>query len=461
MKTHILISLILFAKFLYAQPLFSEPEIFTARQVPTVVKIKDLDNDQKMDILMMYSSDTDYWGWLKGNGNGWFEEERSQNKNINYVNFDIADLNQDGKNDMVISSYWENGFKVYLANKNAEFAPGVFYFAGVHGRKIKIADIDNDGLNDILILTTGSGNPIVLHVFKGDGKGQFGSKQSYPSELASDRDFFVADKNLDGLADVIVTTSFAWIGIYYQQPDGSFECRYLPTGQFARSVVTDLDNDSRPDLVNSYSSFDNETGSDSISVWMGGNDTTFSHSVSTRYNQVRIGQMLAKDMDNDGNTDLLIGHLDQDFYKTDTLYFLTGKGNGEFSQPSVIVLPDTVYTFEAADVNGDQLPDLVAALKNKTVAVFLNQGEVTNIPDDPADRSHQVTVFPNPAARQVVIKGGTGYRYRVCHVSGKVMAGGAFDNEIRIGTTDWPNGHYLVTTKSKTGETTTGLIIAK
>jgi hypothetical protein len=194
---------------------------------------------------------------------------------------------------------------------------------------------------------------------------------------------------------------------------------------------------------------------------MGGNDTTFSHSVSTRYNQIRIGQMLAKDMDNDGNTDLLIGHLDQDFYKTDTLYFVAGKGNGEFSQPSVIVLPDTVYTFETADVNGDQLPDLVAALKNKTVAVFLNQGEVTNIPDEPADRGHQVTVFPNPAARQVVIKGGTGYRYRVCHVSGKVMAGGAFDNEIRIGTTDWPNGHYLVTTKSKTGEATTGLIIAK
>ena len=365
-------------------------------------QVKDITGDGVLDITTMYPAYMYEFGILMGKGNGSFGNEQLHAKPYNYFRNDIADLNKDGFPDLVISSYWENGFRLYYGNAAGDFTNSIYFGTGIHGREIRCTDINKDGYIDIITTTSGSGRTISLHVFINKGDGSFHPRQVYPSVLDSGTEIFFTDKNNDGLMDVVVSSAFPWLVLYYQQPDGTFKEKYLPTYTTARVGFSDVNQDNREDLILLYSSFDNMPGSDSMLILLNTGDTAFSAPFRVpQFNshKIRPTQLRLADINRDGFQDMVVNQLDLDGGYDDTVFYMKGKANGAFHDPVAIPLPANVLYTQLADIDQDGYPDLVVSCENNTIYTFFNSKEEVR------GLVTELLVYPNPTYDRVFLKG--------------------------------------------------------
>lgn len=375
-----------------------------------LLHVKDITGDQTPDLVAFFTAAESSFAILKGKGDGSFYAPQQVAKEDNYHLSDVADLNRDGYPDLVISSYWNNGFKIYYGKGNNLFTEGVFMHTGVHGRDIKCVDINKDGYMDIVATTSGSGHTISLHVFLGKGDGSFHTKRSYPSVLDTSKDIYILDKNSDGLLDVVVSSSFPWFVMFLQQSDGSFVPKYQPTYTTAQLAFDDLNDDGKVDAILMYSSFDNDPGSDSIVIRLNTGDSSFGPGRKLNLfaeRGMRPAFFRMADVNNDGNSDLLFNHLDAEGFPTDTVFYMLGKANLEFAQPAYLVMPAAVTQMQAGDLNGDGYPEWIISCADAKLYVVANGG---NMATDPKS---SFEIFPNPARGSIKLKTTFDHAYEV------------------------------------------------
>ena len=156
------------------------------------------------------------------------------------------------------------------------------------------------------------------------------------------------------------------------QPGASLPQQTFPAGgDDNRVLVTDLNGDSRPDLVTSNPSNDN------VAVLAGNGDGTFQPPqtfAASGFNSLSIA-----DINGDGRPDLVGNYFGR------SIALLFGNGNGTFQdQQTFSVNTTAVALITTADINGDGRPDLVVADgDNYTVGVILttlNGADFTSIP---------------------------------------------------------------------------------
>ncbi|WP_315814654.1 VCBS repeat-containing protein [Paraflavitalea speifideaquila] len=302
----------------------------------------------------------------------------------------------------MISSYWENGIRIYYGNKAGEFINSTYLFTGVHGREVRCVDINNDGHIDIVTTTSGSGHTISLHVFINKGDGTFLPQQIYPSLLDTCKEIFITDKNNDGLPDVVVSSSFSWLLFYYQQPDGSFKAQYRPTNTTARVNFCDVNQDNREDLLLLYASFDNMPGTDSMLILLNTGDTSFSEPYKVpQFNshKIRPTQVRMADFNRDGYQDMLVNQVDWLGDYDDTLFYMMGRANAGFYDPVAISMPANVLYCQLADLNKDGFPDLIVSCDNNTLYTFFNSNGKA------LETTTELLVYPNPASSRLFLKG--------------------------------------------------------
>lgn len=401
-------------------PLFDSMEGYPVKNKVHMFQVKDITGDGVLDITTMYPAYTNEFGILRGKSKGSFGVEQLHIKPLNYFRNDIADFNKDGFPDLVISSYWENGFRLYYGNAAGDYDQSIYFFTGVHGREIRCTDINKDGYTDIITTTSGSGRTISLHVFINKGDGTFHPQQVYPSVLDTCTEIFFTDKNNDGLMDVVVSSSFPWLLFYYQQPDGTFKEKYRPTYTTARVGFSDVNQDNREDLILLYSSFDNMPGSDSMLILLNTGDTAFSAPFRVPQftsQKIRPVHLRLGDINRDGFQDMVVTQLDMDGEYDDTVFYMKGKANGVFHDPVAISLPARVLYTQLADINQDGYPDLVASCDNNMIYTLFNKqgkgGELTG----------ELLLYPNPATHSLFVKGLPGGRNSIAlyQVSGLLL----------------------------------------
>jgi hypothetical protein len=381
---------------------------------------KDLTGDAVPDLAVLYQAAHLSMGLLAGRGDGSFAVLQVKAKDDNYFLSDIADLNDDGHPDMVISSYWNNGFKIYWGQGGGRLQEGPFLPTGVHGRAVKCVDINKDGKMDVVSTTSGSGRTISLHVYLGRGNGSFDEKRSFPSVLDTSKDIIITDKNGDGLLDVVVTSSFPWIVLFKQGADGSFTPQYYPTWTPARVAIADMNRDGREDLLLLYASFDNIPGSDSLMIRFNEGGDDFSASVrveSFGAHKLRPSHLLVQDLDRDGYQDLVLNQHDWDGEPTDTLFYLMGREGGQFAAPQWWVAPGKVLYTAFADMNRDGWTDLLVSCAGGTVNIALNKGGRIGA------EGQRLLVYPNPAREGIYVNSGlkTGYTLRLYNAGGQLV----------------------------------------
>lgn len=305
------------------------------------MKASDMNNDRKTDLVVMSNAQEIAFAIYYGNGDESLSLPANYQKELNFVNFDVADLNNDGYTDMVLSSYWFNGFKTYFGNKNQQFTFSEAYNMGAHATGVTISDINSDGFQDVLGVTSGSGNPVTLNVFNGSQNGSLKSSGKYPTLLSGNLNTYITDKDGDMLSDVLVSTR-NWLALFYQQTSETFHLRYWPT-DMASVTVGDVNNDKLPDMVLGYTSYEQDSSGDSVLLRFGSADTLFStNPIKLMTPALRPGTMCLADLNNDELPELIINKLNANGESTDSLYLFRGLGNDGFELNSIYKLPELI-----------------------------------------------------------------------------------------------------------------------
>jgi uncharacterized repeat protein (TIGR01451 family) len=282
-----------------------------------------------------------------------------------------ADLNGDGKPDLVVT-YYDNlgsgnqGFvAVMLGNGDGTFKPPTVIYTlplnvGAYGVLAK--DFDRDGKID-LVVASAEAKQILW--FKGHGDGTFDAPlvtntNHHPQGLQS------ADLNGDGILDLVtLNPGDNSVSVLIGAGNGTFAA---PTDYAAGSnpldlAIGDVNGDGRPDIVVA-----NYSGA-AVGVLLNNGGGTFGGMTNNIANMGPQGLYLA-DFDGDGKLDVVAGGNNCNsglaIDGSGCLVFMKGNGSGGFATPTgvnftaVDDIPIRRYSENIApDLNGDSKADVV------------------------------------------------------------------------------------------------------
>ena len=258
-----------------------------------------------------------------------------------------ADLNQDGRIDLVISNASTGRVAILIQDATGGFGASYTPTAGVAPVGIASADLDLDGWPDIVTANYGADSVTVL---LNNGDATF-RKASEAHTGARPIDVAIADFDEDGLPDLVTTDQNAnAVSIMLNLGGGAFgPASAVGVGSRPQSVVAaDFDRDAHLDLAVA----NGNSGSITILRGDGAGGFTFAAELSSGAQPTSLH---AEDMNLDGRLDLVAANAGQN-----RITIFEGRGDFLFQTRYLPTLyrPSSV---SPADLNGDPLPDLIVA----------------------------------------------------------------------------------------------------
>lgn len=251
----------------------------------------------------------------------------------------MADVNHDGKQDLIVSDALTNTVSVLLGNGDDSFQAPREYAIGAMDASVGSVD-----------------NLAELRTFK--------------------RGLAVADLTGDGNVDIVVTNpASADVSVLLGNGDGTFQPqRRFDAGPLPDSVVTaDFNGDGIPDLAVLSTSF----GDSTLAILLGRGNGSFLPArlgATPVTNSSGLIGIYAADVTGDGTVDLVItGGTNQE------TYIYAGNGDGTFQLSGNFV--GSGPGIAVADLNGDGIPDIVNAnFSNSTISYVLGNPDGTFSP---------------------------------------------------------------------------------
>ncbi len=326
--------------------------------------IADVNGDGKPDLVF---ADLDFSsaGVMLGNGDGTFQPEvRFASGGQEVSGVAVADLNNDGKLDIVVANGDTNTVGVLLGNGDGTFQPVQTYASGGASLSILAADVNRDGNIDVIV--SNSDNKGMVAVLLGNGDGTLRTPNFFGSGTALA--IAVADVNGDGNPDLLVAEIGA-AGVMLGNGDGTFKAlvNYTAGSNRATSITAaDVNGDHKPDLLVTFGECGVGTSCapGKVAVYLGNGDGTFKPFVEYATGAQNALAIAAADINHDGTVDLVVANLcalnSSHCTGAGVVSVLRGRGDGTFKAPQTFTSggtrPDSVAV---ADVNGDNKPDVV------------------------------------------------------------------------------------------------------
>ena len=281
---------------------------------------------------------------------------------------ELADLNGDGFLDIVTSGTEDvfNGFAtVRLGDGDGSFGQATSYASESNtSNAVKLADLNNDGVLDLITAGRTDGNSGAATVRLGDGNGSFGAATSFATESGNSLDLALEDLNGDGALDLITAggdSSFdGYSTVRLGDGTGSFgvATSYSTESSFSQSVaLADLNGDNILDLVTGGGS---DGGDGFATVRLGDGTGSFGSAVSFATEGQYTHDLALEDLNSDGFIDLITTGRDDSNVGYATVRL--GDGSGSFGgSTSFSTQTGGSAALQLGDVNGDGLLDLLTA----------------------------------------------------------------------------------------------------
>ncbi len=404
---------------------FAAPVNLPLAQIPGSLLAVDVNGDGILDLVFVDLQQKSDKVWvMPGNGNGTFGQPVGTDVGSGGGNLSYADLNHDGKMDLLVADPSSNAFAVLLGNGDATFQTPVFYaataqepatsvaplhlgdgstalfildyitgnllnviaasdgtihlpriqFVGSNPVGVAAASLSGNPRNDLLIADGGAPK---LYVLSNQGQGQFGAPVSYTLGSAAAA-VAAADLNGDGKPDAVVADA-SGLEVLLSQGNGTLGARKTsssgtPLGALA---LADFNRDGKMDAAAVLSP-------GGVSVFPGNGDGTFRACIPVTLTAAGTPLSVATaDFDGDGKPDLIASVSKQDLVTPGVLSTSLGKGDGTFNAPLNLTLPGFWYSTGAiatADLNRDGKVDVIVVVHTSNgnrLTVLLGNGNGT------------------------------------------------------------------------------------
>jgi hypothetical protein len=224
-------------------PGFLAPVSYAVGYGPEDVATADVNGDGKLDVVVADSGDNNV-AVLLGNGDGRLQPPAFYAAGIEPYGVAVGDLNGDGRPDIVAANYYPSPhvLSVLLNNGNGTFGPPQSYGSANRGYKAAIGDVDGDHVPDVAVDSFDYG---YVWVFHGNGDGTLApTPKTYGMPWWFSLSIHIADLNGDGVGDV-VCDQYDWVTVIYS---GGGLVSYSTPGNMT-STVADVNRDGWPDVV--------------------------------------------------------------------------------------------------------------------------------------------------------------------------------------------------------------------
>lgn len=204
------------------------------------------------------------------------------------------------------------------------FAPYQAYATGSYPQVVCVGDVNNDGLNDVVLGTGTYSDPtndykIFVYLQNSSGSLNAPIKYSYPNTYPGISSISIADVDNNGLNDVIIGYGYS-VGVFFQNSNGTLNA------------------------ITNYYSGDNINKVDGITTG---------------------------DLNNDGLTDIAVSH-----WGGTVISVLYQNSSGDFTTQNYAAPSEVFGQIEVGDVNNDKLNDVVLMLGQSSggIHVFTQNG---------------------------------------------------------------------------------------
>jgi hypothetical protein len=292
------------------------------------------------------------------------------------ANFTVGDIDGDGIDDLVAMT--TKYTHLFLSSKYAFTNPDKAQEMKIEASAADIGDFNGD-MNPDMAFCTGKG----VLILPGLGQGNYDLTESTLLPISRPRDVAFSDVNSDGLDDLVVANfstpgGATWTDSYVYYSDGqnflNSEPLALPT--FGASGVSsgDLNGDGYPEIVFSFLQITNQQNLLSYIYW---NDKgSFMYENHTQLPTLGTMDNTIGDINNDGFPDVVFFN-DEGYFRDGPVksFLYWGDGTRNFSvDRSMFFHTHQVFGFGHADLDDDDNVDLVMARKNYLAGVTHEPG---------------------------------------------------------------------------------------